>query len=244
MAHSPCRLFIDCALATKCIYFFVLLQLHLLFFVFDPRCIVLSFHLNLVGFPIGDHLDSGTLGHEESVHADVEVCTFGSTSIIIVVVLCIFLRCHNQFFLLFLELCLCSLDLALRLGVGRVDDSQGQIQQEKGSDEDHGNEEEEHPWGVGLLVHDHDLGPALHSDALEDIEEGPGDVVEVSHVIVGVESVLAAEVPRGANLLTADDLFTFIVQGGNARIDGDAALHEQAHEQVQATDGEDEEEKE
>ena len=84
--------------------------------------------------------------------------------------------------------------LVLLLG-GRVislDDGQGKIEEEKGANEDERDEEKEGPGRVGLLVHDHNLTPALERDALEDIKERPEDIVEVRHIIVGIERLFTA----------------------------------------------------
>ena len=67
-----------------------------------------------------------------------------------------------------------------------LNDGKSQIKQEKGSNKDHRHEEEEGPRGVGFHVHDHDVWPSFQTDALENIEECPENVVEIRYIIVGI----------------------------------------------------------
>ena len=68
-----------------------------------------------------------------------------------------FLGLNGKFFLLAFQLLLLRFDVILSLRVGTLDDGQGQIEKEKGANEDHGDEEKDGKRRVGLLVHDHDL---------------------------------------------------------------------------------------
>ena len=100
-------------------------------------------------------------------------------------------------------------DALLGLWVGAIDNGKSQVQEEEGTDEDERDEEKEDYWGVGLLIHDHNLWPALQCDALEHVEKGPEDVVKVGHVVVRIECGLATVVAYWARLTPADDLLAF-----------------------------------
>ncbi len=93
-----------------------------------------------------------------------------------------------------LECSFFGLNSYLSLRVGGLNDSQCEIKKEESTDKDHGYKKEYDQRRVGLLVHDHDFGPAFKSDALEDIEQGPEDIVKVGHIIVGIERHLTTEV--------------------------------------------------
>ena len=79
-----------------------------------------------------------------------------------------------------------------------VDDGEEQVQKEEGASEDHSDEDDEGNIVEGALHHALDVGPALQGDALEHVEQGVLDRVEVGHSIVGIVVLLAAEVPAWA----------------------------------------------
>ncbi len=95
--------------------------------------------------------------------------------------------------MLHLDLLLLFFDCILCFRVRTLDDSQCEVEKKECADKDHRHKEEEDEWCVSHLVHDHDFRPAFKGNALEHIEEGPKDVVEVGDIIVGIESHLATE---------------------------------------------------
>ena len=80
---------------------------------------------------------------------------------------------REQLLQLGLRLLLPLLDPVLLVVELRVDDGEGEIEEEEGADEDEGHEEEERVVGVDSLIHDHDVGPAFERDALKDSHHGP-----------------------------------------------------------------------
>ena len=125
-----------------------------------------------------------------------------------------------------------------------LNDSQCQVEEEERADEDEGNEEEEGPRGVGLLVHDHDFTPAFERDTLEHIKESPEDIVEVRDIIVRIERLFATVVAYWAFQRAANDLLASFIEQRNARHLIDTAHLEHTHEEVKATDRKDQEEEE
>ena len=206
--------------------------------------------LNLPLFDEEFELFDGALSNEELHDTDVQVLAVGvfpavDIHVFIVVALAALLLgglSHGQ--LLLLQLPFLLLDPLLGRLVTGLDDGQEQIEQEEGTDEHHGNEEEEGPGCVGLLIHDHDLGPALHGDALEDIEQGPEYVVEIGDVILWVQGLPSTEVANWAAKGATNYLLALFIDKSLASFNTDTPLLELAHEEVQATDGEDKEEEE
>ena len=72
-----------------------------------------------------------------------------------------------------------------------MDNGECQVEKEEGADEHHGDEEENGEGRIHFLVHNHDFGPAFERDALENVEEGPKNVVKIRHVEVGVQCLFA-----------------------------------------------------
>ena len=200
--------------------------------------------LVLVFAPEALEFDGGSLGYEEGGHAQLVVVLGLVLVVVVFFVLISFFGHHGELFLLAAQLFFRLFLDALRLRVGTLDDSQGQIQQEIGTNEDQWHKEEEHPRSVGLLVHDHDLGPALERDALEHVEQGPEDVVKVGDVIVRVERALATKVALWALLTTTNHFFSFFVEQWVTRQIVHASLLEHAHEEVEPTNSEDQKEEE
>ena len=94
------------------------------------------------------------------------------------------------------------------------------------------------------MVHDHDLTPALQRDTLEDVEEGPEDVVEIRDVIIGIQGLFTTEIARFTFIVTTDDLLAVFIQQGRACVLPNATLLKHSHEEIEAADGEDQEEEE
>ena len=190
------------------------------------------------------------LGNEELSDSNVQVLAIGvlpavDIHVFIVVALAVLLfggLGHGE--LLFPHLPFFLLDPLLGRLVTGLDDGQEQIEQEECTDEHHGDEEEERPWRIRLLIHDHDLRPALHGDALEDIEQSPENVVEVGDVIVRIEGLPSTKVANWAAKRATNYLFALFVDQSCTSIYTDTSLLQLAHEEVQATDGEDKEEEE
>ena len=118
------------------------------------------------------HFVSGPSRNEKGCHADVR--SFGGAVVaVFVAALPVVIGLANgrpgHLLLLLLQLELGGLGLTLGLRVCTLDDGQCQIEQEKRANKDHGDEEEYGERMVGLLVHDHDLGPALQRNALENV---------------------------------------------------------------------------
>ena len=95
--------------------------------------------------------------------------------------------------------------LSHRLTEGAVDDGKSQIEEKEGSYEDHWDEEEESVISVCHLVHLLNITPSFERDALEDDQQCPKDIVEVGHLIVGIDVLFSAEVSiRTHHFTTAD----------------------------------------
>lgn len=165
---------------------------------------LLLFFFVFVALPELFELLSGAPSYIELLNTDIQILVvrvlLGILVLVLflIVALALLLARHSHQLLLLLELLLFTLDALLSLLVLGLNDGQGQVEQEKGTDEYHRHEEEERPWSVGLLVHDHNLGPALHSDALENIQEGPENIVKVGDVKVWVQRLLATEIASRA----------------------------------------------
>ena len=109
-----------------------------------------------------------------------------------------------------------------------VDDSKCQVKQEKCSDEHKRHEKQENVVGVHSLVVHHDVWPALESDALENGEQGPENIIEAGDVVVRVRYPLSTEIALLADLSTATDHFFIIViylHGAWLNVDAALAKH-------------------
>ena len=132
----------------------------------------------------------------------------------------------------------------MSLTIGTLNDRQSQIEQEKRANEHHWHEKEDGQWWVRLLIHDHDLWPAFESDTLEDVEKSPENVVKVCHIVVRIEGRLATIVTYRTLGGATEHLFAAVVEQKVSWYLVDTALFELAHEQVESTDGKDEEKEE
>lgn len=152
---------------------FLLILLSLLL-ILNPNLLRLGlqYQLLLVVLPELDKASTRPFSYVVLSHANLEPTlarVFVITAYIIVGLLR--LGCGCQELLLLLENSLLGLFLLL-LGfrVFGLDDGQVQVEQEEGTEEDKRHEEEDDKWRVGLLVHDHDVRPALERHALENVE--------------------------------------------------------------------------
>ena len=144
----------------------------------------------------------------------------------------------------------CSNKLLLRVVKTVVYDSQGQVEQEKLADVDHGHKEPQYLPSVDLLVEDHDLTPTFKGDALKDCEHGPEDVVEIGHIIVWIDGSLTTEELRWGSLfvstvrvITTDYVFSKLVICDFSSLKGYTSLQEHATEKVDTSNSKDKEEK-
>ena len=217
-------------------------------FLFQRRLVLL---LSQVLVLEGDKPTSGSPRHIKADNSNVVIirsCTLVGILVFVVLVTIFasftFPRAHSKLLLLLLELELLRFIDGLSRRILCLNEGQDQIKKEECTNEHHGHEEEERPHGVGFLVHDHDLGPALHRDALEHVEQGPEDVIKVSDIVVRIERLSAAHVVGRAVKRATDDLLAFLIDQGRAIVNSYAALLEHAHKEVETADGEDEEEEE
>ena len=125
-----------------------------------------------------------------------------------------------------------------------LDNSKSQIEEEKGADENHRHEKEEGPRSVSFHVHDHHNGPAFQTDALENSEQRPENVVKISDIIVWIKSLLAAVVAFRAWSGATDSFFSVTVDKNIPSFYVHTALLKHAHEQVESTDRKDQEKEE
>ena len=73
-----------------------------------------------------------------------------------------------------------------RLSKRRVDDSECQVEQEEGAEQNDENEVNEHIGTETTPYHDHNVTPTFERNTLEHIEEGVRQVVEVCDTEIGV----------------------------------------------------------
>ena len=106
----------------------------------------------------------------------------------------------------FVLVVVCTGLLLLGLGEFELDDSEGEINEEEAADEDESNEVDDHENGECLGHHKHNVGPSLDGHALEDLQKGGQDIVEVGDSVIRVGDDLPAGVPGVAGLVPADPL--------------------------------------
>lgn len=75
-----------------------------------------------------------------------------------------------------------------------VDNSEQQIDQEEGSDEDHRQEQNKCNVIIRLLVHDHDVRPAFQRHTLEHNQERVHNIIAISDTECWVVVLFAAEI--------------------------------------------------
>ena len=119
------------------------------------------------------------------------------------------------------------------------DDSQGQVQQDEGADEDERHPVQERPRVEGVLRLIHHEHPAFQGDGLENRHEGHEDVVKARHVVVGGVLQHATEGVRRACVHAATQPVVIGVQLASG--DEEAALVHDTHPQLQPDDAEDDE---
>ena len=125
----------------------------------------------------------------------------------------------------------------------RVDNGQGQIEQEESSNEHKGHEKEKDVIGEHFLIQNHHVWPTLKCHTLEDCKQGPEDVVEACDIIIWIQNSLAAEIAFVTfGILTTDDFVEILVQEDVSRLNLNAPLTEHAREEIDAADCEYQEE--
>ena len=116
--------------------------------------------------------NSSSFGNKELCHANV--LWFSAAALVIFVIICSIVlllgRTASHFFCFLLSLCHFGLFQVLCDLIRALDDGKGQVEEEKRADKHHGHKEEECPRCESFLVHDHNVGPAFQSDALENIK--------------------------------------------------------------------------
>jgi hypothetical protein len=129
--------------------------------------------------------------------------------------------------------------LFVSLGELRIDDSQGQVQQKEGSNEDQGQEVQKDDVSVGLLHLLLDITPSFKGHRLEHTQQGVHYVVEVGDSKVWVLVGSAAEVTTWTFNASAK----WLIRGMHLScLDAHAPFHQIARHQVGSSNGEDGEE--
>ena len=146
--------------------------------------------------------------------------------------------------------------ILVRLIELRVNDGQSQIQKEEGSYEHKQDKEKYHQESQreSLLVHDHVSTPPFHSDTDEHNEQAVEHVVKAQVVIAGIyiafttlvdyrSSIKESVVSDWTALGSSAQELIFSVKGVlPSRVDIEAAVFEVTHEQLDTSNGEDQEE--
>ena len=96
----------------------------------------------------------------------------------------------------------------MRLRERTVNNGQKQINQEKGTNENHWQEKNERDICIGLLIHDHDIRPALQSHTLEHNQQRIHYVVTISYTKGGILVLFAAKIAFRTSVVTATKVVT------------------------------------
>lgn len=188
-----------------------------------------------------DHSFSSSLGDEEFRNTDLSLAISLSEGLVDLIQVHFFISIYAATSSGLLGIfSVLGFGLVLRLGEGGIDDSECQVHQEESSDKHHGDEVNENSFGIGLLVQGLDVRPAFQSRALEHHQHGVEDVIQIGHTKVRIFIHFTTESALRAGLSTAKELF-FVHY---ASLDVNTPLFQTATEELDASNGEHQKEKE